>query len=181
MGWGFQNTPDESRDRDVLDRMKPHENLKKLTMVHYGETWLLNGNVKVVDREFYGEDNLNPFPALETLHFKSMRKWENWNVNEVEFPRLRKLSIIWCPKLLGKLPSHLPSLQNLVIEQCLQLVVSFQRLPLISHLQIEGCRKQELGGGLAQQTSEGLWRIIFISTGRVHARLKKVRNVDYWS
>ncbi|KAF2293702.1 hypothetical protein GH714_004215 [Hevea brasiliensis] len=38
VGWGFQNTPDESRDRDVLDRMQPHENLKKLTMVHYGGT-----------------------------------------------------------------------------------------------------------------------------------------------
>ncbi|XP_058006949.1 putative disease resistance protein At3g14460 [Hevea brasiliensis] len=203
VGWGFQNTPDESRDRDVLDRMQPHENLKKLTMVHYGGTefplWiddplfhnlvrlkledckncvtlphlgLLSSlrnlvierfpNVKVVDHEFYGEGNLNPFPALETLHLKSMRQWEYWNGYGVEFPRLLELSIIWCPKLLGQLPSHLPSLQNLVIEQCLQLVVSFQSLPLISHLQIEECRKLELGGGFSSANLMKVYGELFL-------------------
>ncbi|OAY44849.1 hypothetical protein MANES_07G010500v8 [Manihot esculenta] len=190
MGWGFQNTPDESRDRDVLDRMKPHENLKKLTIIHYGGTefpwWvgdpvfrnlvclkledckkcttlpqlgLLSSlknlvikkfpNVTLIDREFYGESNLNPFPSLETLQFKSMHKWDYWNTCGVEFPRLRELSIVWCPKLSGQLPSQLPSLQTLVIEQCLQLIVSLQSLPEISHLEIEGCRKLEVGRGFS--------------------------------
>ncbi|KAF2293548.1 hypothetical protein GH714_002613 [Hevea brasiliensis] len=116
MGWGFQNTPDESRDRDVLDRMKPHENLKKLTMVHYGGT----------EFPLWVDDPL--FHNLVRLKLEDCK-------NCVTLPHLGLLS----------------SLRNLVIERrkWLILVVSFQRLPLISHLQIEGCRKQELGGGFS--------------------------------
>ncbi|KAJ9158839.1 hypothetical protein P3X46_024384 [Hevea brasiliensis] len=192
MKWGFRNTRNASHDRVVLEKMKPHGNLKELTVRGYGGTefpsWVgdplfcnlvhlklwnctkcttlpqlgllcslkdlfIKGlpNVKAVGREFYGESmsNSNPFPALETLHFYWMSEWEEWNFCGYEFSHLRELSIVRCPKLFGKLPSHLPSLQKLEIRQCTQLVVSFQSLPVIYHLVIYGCRKVNLGGGLS--------------------------------
>jgi hypothetical protein len=94
-------------------------------------------NVKNVGLEFYGEGCLQPFRSLETLCFDSMREWENW-IPCREFPKLRELSIRWCPKLLGKLPNHLPSLKNIVIYECRQLVVSISSFPELCKLVIEG-------------------------------------------
>ncbi|XP_057990160.1 putative disease resistance protein At3g14460 [Hevea brasiliensis] len=91
----------------------------------------------------------NPFPALETLRFEDMKEWKEWNICGCEFRLLRELSIVNCPELLGKLPSHLPSLQTLEIRECYGLVVSFQNLPIISHFEIQGCRKVELGRGFS--------------------------------
>jgi WD40 repeat protein len=51
---------------------------------------------------------------------------------------LRELSIRWCPKLLGKIPNHLPSLKNIVIYECPQLVVSISSFPELCKLVIEG-------------------------------------------
>ncbi|KAA8538978.1 hypothetical protein F0562_025670 [Nyssa sinensis] len=47
------------------------------------------------------------------------------------FPHLIKLSISDCPKLLGKLPSHLPSLKELLIEKCPQLEVALPSLGML--------------------------------------------------
>ncbi|KAF2309021.1 hypothetical protein GH714_000152 [Hevea brasiliensis] len=159
----------EDGDRGVLEMMKPHGNLKNLTIWNYGgiqfplwvgdplfsnlvrlqllnckncttlpqlgllsslKDFVIEGfpNVKAIDM------NSNPFPALETLTFNYMEEWEEWNIRGCEFSHLRKLSIDGCPKLLGKLPSHLPSLQELYIRECLQLMVSFESLPMISNL-----------------------------------------------
>ncbi|KAJ9158844.1 hypothetical protein P3X46_024389 [Hevea brasiliensis] len=193
-GLKFQNIPNEICHREVIEKMKPHGNLKKLTIIRYGgiqfPSWvgdplfsnlvslklencfkcttlpqlgLLSSlkylvikefpNVKVVDREFYGEDmsNSNPFPALETLHIEDMYEWEEWKICGYEFPHLRELSIVRCPKLVGTLPSHLYSLQKLDIIECCELVVSLGSLPVISRLRlvINGCRKVELGGGFS--------------------------------
>ncbi|KAF2319640.1 hypothetical protein GH714_017792 [Hevea brasiliensis] len=180
-----------NEERVVLEKMKPHESLEKLTIIDYGgiqfPSWvgdplfrnlvclelkyckcttlpqlgLLSSlkdlviigfpNVKAVDCEFCGESmsSSNPFPALETLRFEDMKEWKEWNICGCEFRLLRKLSIVYCPELLGKLPSHLPSLQTLEIRECYGLVVSFQNLPSISHFQIQGCRKVELRGGFS--------------------------------
>ncbi|KAF2319728.1 hypothetical protein GH714_018274 [Hevea brasiliensis] len=192
-GLKFQNIPNEICHREVIEKMKPHGNLKKLTIIRYGgiqfPSWvgdplfsnlvslklencfkcttlpqlgLLSSlkylvikefpNVKVVDREFYGEgmSNSNPFPALETLHIEDMYEWEEWKICGYEFPHLRELSIVRCPKLLGTLPSHLYSLQKLDIIECCELVVSLGSLPVISRLRlvINGCRKHQLPSSL---------------------------------
>ncbi|XP_059439236.1 putative disease resistance RPP13-like protein 1 [Corylus avellana] len=94
-------------------------------------------SVKNVGLEFYGEGSLQPFRSLETLCFTSMREWENW-IPCRELPKLRELSIRWCPKLLGQLPNHLPSLKNIVIYECKQLVVSISSFPELCKLVIEG-------------------------------------------
>jgi hypothetical protein len=74
-------------------------------------------SVKNIGHEFYGKGCSQPFGFLETLRFKDMKEWENWRSNG-EFPRLLELYIENCPKLLGELPNHLPSLKTVVIQQC---------------------------------------------------------------
>ncbi|XP_059443221.1 putative disease resistance RPP13-like protein 1 [Corylus avellana] len=92
--------------------------------------------VKNVGHEFNGEGCSQAFRSLETLHFEDMEEWENWSPKG-EFPHLRELSIKNCPKLLGTLPNHLPSLQNIVIKRCEQLVVPIPSFPELCKLEIE--------------------------------------------
>jgi hypothetical protein len=92
-------------------------------------------SVKNIGPEFYGDGCLQPFRSLETLHFENMQEWENWIPYE-EFPKLCKLSITRCPKLVGKLPNHLPLLENIVIKECRQLAISISSFPHCS-LEIE--------------------------------------------
>ena len=90
-----------------------------------------------IGREFYGEDFSQPFRSLENLHFEDMEEWENWSPCG-EFPKLRKLSIEQCPKLMGKLPNHLPLLENIVINGCRQLMVSISNFPELCKMEIGG-------------------------------------------
>ncbi|KAM4081786.1 hypothetical protein ACJW30_11G118700 [Castanea mollissima] len=101
--------------------------------------------VKNVGPEFYGEGCSQPFRSLETLCFENMQEWESWTPYG-EFPCLRQLSITSCPKLLGKLPNQLPSLENFVINGCGQLVVSVSSFPTVCNLEIEKSKGVVQGG-----------------------------------
>ncbi|KAB1205307.1 putative disease resistance RPP13-like protein 1 [Morella rubra] len=96
--------------------------------------------IKNVGLEFYGEGYLRPFRSLETLCFEGMQDWENWIPCE-EFPRLQELSIRWCPKLLGKLPNHLPLLEKAVIKGCGQLIISLSSFPELCELEIDESKR----------------------------------------
>lgn len=96
-------------------------------------------SVKNVGDEFYGDSCSQPFESLETLYFVDMEEWESWSPNG-EFPHLHELSIRNCPKLLGNLPIHLPSLQNVVIERCEQLVVSISSFPELCKLEFQNSK-----------------------------------------
>ncbi|XP_048231805.1 putative disease resistance RPP13-like protein 1 isoform X2 [Ricinus communis] len=80
-------------------------------------------SVRTVGVEFYGDDlcSWKPFQSLESLQFKNMTDWEHWTCSDINFPRLHQLEFWNCPKLLGELPKHLPSLAKLHIVGCPQL------------------------------------------------------------
>ncbi|GAY33148.1 hypothetical protein CUMW_005850 [Citrus unshiu] len=183
---GFDETRNEEAEKNVLDMLQPHRDLKELTIKGYGgarfSSWigdpsfskmvvltlencenctslpslgllssLKNLTIKRMKRiksigcEFYGESCLEPFKCLETLYFEDLQEWEHWDsVGEYEpveiFPSLQELVVSSCPKLSGKLPDHLPSLEKLVIHFCQQLVVSFSSYPLLQNLNISGCK-----------------------------------------
>lgn len=75
-----------------------------------------------------------------------MPEWEYWatNVNGNEnveiFPSLIEVSIVDCPKLLGKLPELLPTLEIFVVRKCAELVVSVSSFPMLRKLEIDGCK-----------------------------------------
>ncbi|KAM3685488.1 hypothetical protein ACJW31_11G121600 [Castanea mollissima] len=100
--------------------------------------------VRSVGSEFYGDGFFNPFRSLVRLRFEDMQEWQDWipcGVKYEEFPCLHELSIIKCPKLQGKLPHHLPSLEKISIHKCEQLVVSIPNLPMLHEVEIVGCKE----------------------------------------
>ncbi|CAL5379186.1 unnamed protein product [Camellia sinensis] len=89
--------------------------------------------IKCLGCEFYGQQcGAKPFPSLERLSFKFMPEWEDWSAFENEgvqpFGHLRELSIINCPKLVGRLPNDLPCLNSLKIDGCPQLLIDVSSL-----------------------------------------------------
>ncbi|KDO55760.1 hypothetical protein CISIN_1g000692mg [Citrus sinensis] len=114
--------------------------LKDLTIVGMS-------GLRSVGSEIYGEGSSKPFESLQSLYFEDLQEWEHWEPNRENdehlqaFPHLRKLSIKKCPKLSGRLPNHLPSLEKIVITECMQLVVSLPSLPAACKLKIDGCKR----------------------------------------
>ncbi|XP_044480467.1 putative disease resistance RPP13-like protein 1 isoform X1 [Mangifera indica] len=103
------------------------------------------GGLNRIGLEIYGENCARPFPSLETLCFEDLQEWEYWDlIKENEqvnvFTCLQELSILDCPKLYGRLPDHLSSLEKLVIRECKRLVVSFNCLPSLKKLLVHECR-----------------------------------------
>ncbi|KAG6742392.1 hypothetical protein POTOM_053263 [Populus tomentosa] len=99
--------------------------------------------VVAVGSEFYGSDALmeKPFKSLKILKFEGMKKWQEWNTEVAgAFPHLEKLLIAGCPELTNALPSHLPCLWSLFIEECPQLVVSIPEAPLLSERSLPALR-----------------------------------------
>ncbi|XP_057978570.1 putative disease resistance protein At3g14460 isoform X2 [Malania oleifera] len=120
--------------------------LKELTIIGMNA-------VKKVGSEFYwGQGSCSSscsfmaaFQSLETLNFEDMGEWEVWEVNAV-MPKLRKLIVKCCPKLMGELPINKnipPLLEVLSVEECGQLVVSFSEgtFPSLREIDIFGCNR----------------------------------------
>ncbi|XP_027113926.1 putative disease resistance RPP13-like protein 1 [Coffea arabica] len=84
--------------------------------------------------DFYGDISATkPFPSLKKLRIEKLPEWERWYIPEGEvFNRLKKLSIIDCPKLIGELPQQLASLQSLEISGCDNLVCPSGRLSIFN-------------------------------------------------
>ncbi|XVF41001.1 hypothetical protein PTKIN_Ptkin01aG0245500 [Pterospermum kingtungense] len=187
----FHNLRNETHEMQVLSWLKPHHNLKKLTIKSYGAkefpSWIcdplfsnvthlelyhcsrvtslpslgqlvslkiliIKGMVAVetVGFEFYGYgSSVDAFPSLKMLRFEDMLAWEEWSSSSVgikhqrtrQFPRLHKLHIYNCPKLVGKLPAYLPSLAKLEICKCPQLTCSMVSLPSLKKLNLEACNE----------------------------------------
>ena len=82
-----------------------------------------------------------------------MSSWEKWlcrGGRHGEFPRLQELSIVMCHQLIRELPIHLPSLKELYVENCPQLLVPTLNVPVVRRLLL----KRETCGFTALQTSE---------------------------
>ncbi|KAH0715589.1 hypothetical protein KY284_008494 [Solanum tuberosum] len=100
-----------------------------------------------VTEEFYdSSSSKTPFNSLERLEFADMPEWNQWHVlGRGEFPKLEKLSIEKCPKLMGKLPENLSSLTELIIsetplfDEAQMLRSQFEGMKQIVELSIFGC------------------------------------------
>ncbi|XP_010245910.1 PREDICTED: putative disease resistance protein RGA3 [Nelumbo nucifera] len=118
--------------------------------------------IRRISPESYGNCEVTTFPSLEVLKLRNMPNLEVWSgVDEGEFDHLCDLSISCCPMLsvLPNLPPSLtkleisncekltslpivPSLQNLVIDECDQKILSsLSKFPLLSSLAVSRLRK----------------------------------------
>ncbi|KAG6778143.1 hypothetical protein POTOM_017995 [Populus tomentosa] len=167
---------DERNELHVLDSLKPHRSLERLSVTSYGGTefpsWIGDSCYsKIVHlelltcrkitslssvgklpalrhlgiagmdgvKEVYAED----FQSLETLYIGDMLGWERWlwsdGVNEStvgKLPKLSELTLINCPRLIGDLPSCLPSLKKLRIQRCQGVVLALRAAPDLTSLAI---------------------------------------------
>ncbi|XP_050283360.1 putative disease resistance protein At3g14460 [Quercus robur] len=142
---------DSEHERDVLEQLCPHTNLKSLSIIsYYGAeypSWLgacsfsNMVSLKLDDCRYCSSlPPLGPLPTLEKLSFERMLEWKEWFTNEGGvFPTLRELRIIECPKLTGNLPSLLPSLSVIEIRDCPQLVASLPSPSALHELALTNC------------------------------------------
>ncbi|KAL4600913.1 hypothetical protein ACB092_11G234000 [Castanea dentata] len=107
------------------------KNCEKLTsLCEYELMSLVTLEIKIKSCQSLVNINCN---ALESLQFV-MDECE-------EFPCLSELFISNCPKLEGKFPHYLPSLEKLSIDACEQLVVSIPSHSVLQVLKIVGCKE----------------------------------------
>ncbi|XP_021684693.2 putative disease resistance RPP13-like protein 1 [Hevea brasiliensis] len=131
--------------------------------------------VKEVGVEFYVDDSC--FPCLETIEISYMDHWELWSWSNglgedsvAKFPKLREFRIRYCPKLVGKLPTSLPSLEELSIFGCPRLVDLPKGLPSLKELHVLNCPQ-------LVDLPEGLQSLITLSI--IGSQEAVLRNVSY--
>ncbi|XP_058754765.1 putative disease resistance RPP13-like protein 1 [Vicia villosa] len=103
--------------------------------------------IEIIGSEYGDFFSETLFPSLERLEFRDMPCWEVWHhphESAAPFPILKTLLLIGCPILRGNLPSHLPALEVLVIEQCYQLASSLPRSLVITKLEVSESNKVAL-------------------------------------
>ncbi|KAL2494425.1 putative disease resistance RPP13-like protein 1 [Forsythia ovata] len=182
----FDDSRNEILELDVLDVLKPHENLSSLEIKFYGgakfPSWIGDSSfsmlttisfdlckkcstlptlgklpllkdlsvqgmdqVKVIGTEFYGNicDGESLFPSLENLTFDDMSQWEEWHglapgaQCTVEIPKLRRFYVRRCPKLVSLPNFSFPSLRELSVEKCNEVVLnSIHNLTSLTQLKL---------------------------------------------
>ncbi|MED6112722.1 hypothetical protein PIB30_064183 [Stylosanthes scabra] len=116
--------------------------LGQLPYLQHLELFELDG-LERIGCEFYKNDESllkAPFKSLESLTFKSMPCWKEWNFPDEfnGFPQLKSLSMKDCRVLTGDLPNHLPSLEQLTIWECEEFACSLPRAPKLYQLHVMG-------------------------------------------
>ncbi|PON81308.1 NB-ARC domain, LRR domain containing protein [Trema orientale] len=174
---------DLKRKREILGELKPHANLKSLSIYWYPD-WLPSlkilkisnfpGVVSVGSEFYYSSDIIGcstkplPFRSLEILHLSDMPNLRKWlfiedEVEDGVFPCLRELTLTTCPILYVSLPNFLPSLGKLYIEECQlleplvpraqQMDVAFPSLETLD-ISLLGGQRYLLKGGLPSSLKE---------------------------
>ncbi|GAU51678.1 hypothetical protein TSUD_120020 [Trifolium subterraneum] len=100
--------------------------------------------LETIGPEFYcaqgGEcsnTSFQPFLSLERIKFDSMPSWKEWLPFEginFAFPQLRTMEFLNCPELRGHLPSHLPCIEEIVIDGCAHLLETPSTLHWLSSI-----------------------------------------------
>ncbi|GLT47454.1 hypothetical protein SLA2020_211520 [Shorea laevis] len=148
----FQTSRNVSNEDEVLSQLKPHCHLKRFTIKFFGgqkfPSWIGDSSFSKLEYlELRGCQNITSLPSLgqlpllKELIIKGMLEFHGDNSFSGSFSSLEELTLEDCPKLIGKLPSHLPSLQSLVIRKCPQLSYSPLSLPSLRELEIKDCNE----------------------------------------
>ncbi|KAM5585169.1 hypothetical protein ABKV19_004524 [Rosa sericea] len=127
--WGGKSgdTDDKEKERDVLENLQPHTNLKELTIRSYGGTrfagWLedLSSLSNLVRLRLLDCGNCLSLPSVEQLPSLQELHIQGFNgvvtVGSKPFPNLRQLSLKSCPEVTGAfMLACFPKLESLDLE-----------------------------------------------------------------
>ncbi|GLT27851.1 hypothetical protein SLA2020_028220 [Shorea laevis] len=148
----FQTPRNVSNEDKVLSQLKPHCNLGRFTIEFFGglefPSWISDSSLsKLQHLELRGCQNITSLPSLgqlpllKELVMEGMPMFNGDNSFSGSFSSLEELTLEDCPKLIGKLPGHLPSLKVLMIRNCPQLSYSPLSLPSLEELEITDCNE----------------------------------------
>ncbi|GLT27850.1 hypothetical protein SLA2020_028210 [Shorea laevis] len=132
----FQTSRNVSNEDKVLSQLKPFHNLKRFTIKFFGgqefPSWIGDSSFSKLEYlELLGCQNITSLPSLGQLPL----------LKELIISGMEKLTLEDCPKLIKKLPGHLPFLKSLVIRKCPQLSYSPLSLPSLRELEITDCNE----------------------------------------
>ncbi|XP_031272621.1 putative disease resistance protein At3g14460 [Pistacia vera] len=160
--WGseFDGSRVESVENDVLEMLKPHSNLEKLTIRFYGglefPSWLSTSSSlsKLVVLKLENCEKCTSLPSenllssLKELVIKGMPKLEKINMqipyNSLEILCFKNLQTCeyWDTKGENENVENFPKLRKLSITECPELIIEMlDHLPSLEELHIEKCAK----------------------------------------
>ncbi|KAK0575073.1 hypothetical protein LWI29_033656 [Acer saccharum] len=102
------NGLDQQRETDVLEKLRPHKNVEKISIQGYNGTKL---------PDWFGDPSFDNMVILRISDCKYCSSFPPLG----QLSSLQELHIQKCPELIGKLPDHFPSLELLYIDQCCKL------------------------------------------------------------
>ncbi|XP_044470761.1 putative disease resistance RPP13-like protein 1 [Mangifera indica] len=158
-----------------LPVLGPLSSLKNLTIKRMTR-------LKSIGSEFYGKGCSKPFESLTSLCLEDLQELEYWESiiedEQVEiFPSLQKLWVVKCPKLSGRLPDNLPLLDELIIQECRLLEVSISSFPILSQLEINGCKSFAFSGPISFKSLHSLFLTNISEFGNL-SRLQRFQKVE---
>ncbi|MED6168476.1 hypothetical protein PIB30_011905 [Stylosanthes scabra] len=155
---------DVETERDILEELPPHSNLKELSI--YGYRGKINiprlncrelpplgqlpslqhlqiiglHGLERIGEEFYKSHEGTSFRSLEELGFYRMYNWREWHIPDKldAFPKLKTLRMHNCPVLSGDLSAPFPALEELQIWNCEVLAYSLLRAPKLHKIYVTG-------------------------------------------
>ncbi|KAK1592765.1 hypothetical protein Q3G72_029960 [Acer saccharum] len=97
----MNTTSDESLEENVLEYLRPNEELKRLMIKSYGGQLprlthlgiMKMQQVKHVDTEFIGKGKFEGFPALETLILEDTPQWVEWLTTQEDCYETGKIGV----------------------------------------------------------------------------------------
>ncbi|KAJ9559295.1 hypothetical protein OSB04_013909 [Centaurea solstitialis] len=154
---------EENDDEEVVEGLEPNSSLKELNMLRFmGKricpSWMmkLRNLVKIGFwncRRCESISSLGKLPSLKVIDIGDMAIR---CLDDDEFPSLQELTIDYCPQLVS-LPSNLPTLEELSLIVVPRLVSLPNNLPKLTRLRIAHCPElQCLPNGLKELTYLGI-------------------------
>ncbi|KAJ9559300.1 hypothetical protein OSB04_013914 [Centaurea solstitialis] len=181
LSWGSDRGSEEKiDDEEVVEGLEPNSSLKELHIKYYmGKmicpSWMMKlRNLVKIEIWVCDSESIPPLGKLPSLKVIVLYEMAIRCLDDDEFPSLQELTISDCHQLVS-LPSNLPTLEELTLSVVPGLVSLPNNLPKLTQLRILGCPKLHcLPDGLKELTS-----LSIIGCKKLKRRCEKEKGEDW--
>ncbi|KAJ9545760.1 hypothetical protein OSB04_025467 [Centaurea solstitialis] len=180
--WGYRGSEEKIDDGDVVEGLEPNSSLKELRIegCYLGKMNCMNWMMKLrnlVKIEFWfcrRCESIPPLGKLPSLKVIFLAFMDLRCLGDDEFPSLQELTIRHCCQLVS-LPSNLPTLEELTLFEVPGVVSLPNNLPKLTRLRIYDCPEvHSLPNGLKELTS-----LTIIGCEKLKRRCEKENGEDW--